>query len=221
MYDSVDNRVSHVDVRARHVDLGSEAYLAVSEFAGSHLLEKSEVFLNRSVPVRTLFARLLEGASVFSDLIRGELTDERFALLDKFDSGLVHSVEIIGCPELFIPLESQPVYVIFDGLDELYVLLGRIGIVISKIAPAAILERCAEIEAEGFSMSDVQISVRFRWESRYDLLVLAGCQVFIDDIVDEITRHILVFFSCCKCHSITPFRKNLINAIIVSQCTAY
>ncbi len=215
--DSVDDRVSHVDVRACHVDLRSQAYFTVCELTGSHLLEELKVLLYRSVPVRALLAGLLECASVFSDLIRSKLTYECFALLDKLDSRLVHRVEVVGSPELLIPLESEPVDVSLDRLDELDIFLGRIGIVISQVASSAVLQRCTEVQAEGLSVSDMQISVRFRRESRYDFLVLAGRKVFIDDVMDEVAGHVLIFFSCCKCHSLTPFRKFLIVAVSISH----
>ena len=215
MNNSVDYRVSHVDVRACHIDLGAEAYFSVSELAGSHLLEQFEILLDWSVSVWAFLARLLESASVFSDLIRSKFTYERFALLDKLNGSLVHCIKIVRCPEFLIPLESEPVNVSLNGLNEFNIFLGRICIIVSQIASAAVLECSTEIQAEGLSVSDMQISVRFRGKSCYDLLVLAGCQVIVNDVMDKISGHVFIFFCCCKCHSHTPFRKSLIVAVSI------
>ena len=211
--DSVDDRVSHVDVRARHVDLCSEADLSVSKLACSHLLKEREVLLNRSVPVRALLSRLCKRAPVFSYLIRSELAYESLALLDEFDCSVIHRVEIVGSPELLVPLESEPVDVSLDGLDEFDVLFCRVGVIVSEIAAAAVLERGAEIEAKRLGVTDVQVAVRLRRESCHYLFMLARGQIFIDDVMDEVACHVFVFFCCCKCHINTSgslFQKSFI-----------
>jgi hypothetical protein len=51
---------------------------------------------------------------------------------------------------------------------------------------ALVLDRQAEIQADGFGMSDVEVAVRLRRESRDDLGALAGFQISGDDVADEV-----------------------------------
>jgi hypothetical protein len=51
---------------------------------------------------------------------------------------------------------------------------------------ALVLDRQAEIQADGFGMSDVEVAVRLRGKPRDDLGALAGFQIPGDDIADEV-----------------------------------
>ena len=95
VHDSVDNRVSHVDVRACHVDLCPEAYLAVSKLARSHSFEKLEILLYRPVSVRAFLARLCKSASVFADLVRSEFANKGLSLLYELYCSVIHRIEVI------------------------------------------------------------------------------------------------------------------------------
>ena len=52
--DAVNDRVSEVDVRRRHVNLGTKYLFAVRVFAGPHFLKQREIFLHAAISVRTL-----------------------------------------------------------------------------------------------------------------------------------------------------------------------
>ena len=78
--DAVHDRVAHVHVRRRHIDLGAQHARPVGEFAVLHALEQIEIFLNRSVAVRAFFAGLGQRAAILADLVRAQIIDIGFAV---------------------------------------------------------------------------------------------------------------------------------------------
>jgi len=56
---------------------------------------------------------------------------------------------------MFAPVEAEPADVLLDRVDVLNVFFDRIGVVEAQVAAAAVLERHAEIEADGFGVADV------------------------------------------------------------------
>ena len=95
MGDTIDDRVSHIDVRRCHIYLGTEHLLTVSILACLHLFKQGQVFLNSSVSVRAFLARLLECSSVLPDFLRCEVAHICLALLNQLDSCLVHLIEVV------------------------------------------------------------------------------------------------------------------------------
>ena len=69
MCNSVNYRISHVDVRRSHVDFSTKNLLTISVFSVLHFGKKLKVFLNRTVPVRALLSRNLKCSSVLLNLI--------------------------------------------------------------------------------------------------------------------------------------------------------
>ena len=137
---TVNDRVSHIDVRGSHVDLRAEHFLSVFVFSCPHLLKELQVLLNGAVPVRTLLTRLFQGASVFPHLLRRKVADERLSLLDELHRALIHPVKIIGSKiQMVAPVRSQPFDILFDGIHKLHFLLGRIRIVKSHMERPAVL----------------------------------------------------------------------------------
>ena len=85
---------------------------------------------------------------------------------------------------------TEPGDVRFYGIDILFTLLRRIGVVKAKIAGSVELFCDAEIQADRLHMANVKIAVRLWRKSCFDLaIVLADFQVFSDDIPDEIAGH--------------------------------
>ena len=62
---SVNDGVSHVQIRRGHINFGSQASFPVRKFAVFHPLEQIEIFLDASVPVRAFFSRFGQRAAVF------------------------------------------------------------------------------------------------------------------------------------------------------------
>ena len=170
MRDTVNNRVSHIDIRRCHVNLRSEHLFAVRVFSFLHFLEKRKIFLYASVSVRTLFARLCKRTPVLLDFLRRKVADIGFALLYQFKRRFVHFVEIIGRPESLIPPETKPFHIFFNGVDVFNILFYRVRVVISEVAGAAVLRRRGKVQADGFRVSDMQVAVRLRRKTRAHLI---------------------------------------------------
>ena len=109
----VDDWIAHVYVRRSHIYFRSEHFLTVAVLSFSHFLEKLQVFLDRPFTIWAFPSRFLQSPSVFPYLIGVEIADICFAFFYQSNSTSIHFIEIIGSPEPFIPLESQPSYIFF------------------------------------------------------------------------------------------------------------
>ena len=128
--DAVNDRVTHVDIRGGHVNLRPQHLLAVLVLAVPHGLEQFQIFLHRPVAVRAFLSRLGKRPPVLADLLGGQVAHVGLALADQFQRALVHRVKIIRREiQMLLPVRAQPQDVLLDGVDELHLLLGRVGIV--------------------------------------------------------------------------------------------
>src|SRR6266581_3895195 len=104
--------------------------------------------------------------------------------------GLIESLEVIGSVEHpILPVETHPAHVVLDGLNVFEVLLGGIRVVEPEIRAAAEFFGNSKVEADGLSVTDVQIAVRLRGKTGdHSSAVLAGLQISCDDLADEVPR---------------------------------
>ena len=187
---AVDDGVSHVDVRRRHVDLGAQADFAVRVLAVSHVVEDLQGFFPGTVSVRAVGARLGQRASGRLDLVRGLGADISVAVADELFGAFVHLIEIVGSKQEVVPLEAKPLHVLFDIAYEFLIFGDGVRVVVTQIERTAILERCTGIQADGFAVSDVQVSVGFWRESGANFsVVLLILDILVDDIVNEVSGH--------------------------------
>ena len=177
MFDTVQQRIAEHHVRMGHVDLGAEHLLAVSIFAGLHLAEEPEVLLDAAVAVGAFDTGLVHGTAMQPDFFLGLVINIGQSPLDQLFGPLVKLVEIVGCIQFLIPLESQPLDVLLDGIYIFDIFLDRVGIVVTEVGLTAIFLRQTEIQANALGMSQMQVAVRLRRETRHDALDLAGRQV--------------------------------------------
>ena len=162
----VDHRIPHIDVGRGHIDLGPQHLLAVLVHAVLHILKQHKVLLHTAVTVGALLPRFRQCPTVFTDLLCGQVTDKCLALLDQLYRRLVHLVKIIGSKEqTILPVCSQPLDILLDGLHEFHLLLGGVRIVETHIKLAAVFLGQAVIQQYRLGMSDMQISVGFRRET--------------------------------------------------------
>lgn len=160
---------------------------AIGEFTFAHALEQLEVFLDRPLAVGARFARLADRATHLAYLGFGRTVDVGFALLDELDGEVVNASEVIGrVKHVFAPVEPKPPDVVLDGLDVLRVFGCRVGVVHAQVTLAAEPLRKAEVEADAFRMTDVQVPIRLGWKPRDDLLVASLSEVIGDDGFDEV-----------------------------------
>ena len=108
--------------------------------------------------------------------------------LDEPLGELVELFEIIRGVELpVLPIESQPADVLLDRLDVFDLLGFGVRVVEAEVAFPAVVGGQAEIEADRLGVADVEIAVRLGREAGLDpALVLAGFEVGVDDVADEI-----------------------------------
>ena len=72
---SIHYRVSHVQIRRRHVDFCAECSRTIGEFPFFHALEQVEILLNGAVSVGAVFARLSQCPAIFTDLVRSKIAN--------------------------------------------------------------------------------------------------------------------------------------------------
>ena len=89
LQDSVDHRVTQIQVWSGHVYLSAQCMLALPKITRPHTSEKAEVLFNGAIPVGAFFTRLDQAAPVVADFIRAQITDEILARLDQFNRILI------------------------------------------------------------------------------------------------------------------------------------
>ena len=190
LLDPVHDRVPHGDIGRGHVDLGPQDTGSFAELPGPHPFEQSQIFFHGPVPIGALPARLGQGAPVVADLVRTQIADIGLTQPDQLESVLVEPVIVVGSVvQAILPVEAQPAHIADDRLHILHALPARVRVVHPKIAGAPVLGGDPEIEADGFGVSDMGISVRFgRKAGGHPALMFVGSEVFFDDVPDKIGR---------------------------------
>ena len=184
---AVQRRVAHDQVGRSHVDLGTQYVFAVREFARLHAMEQIEAFLDGAVAVRAVLAGLGQRAAVFAHLLGSKVVDVSHALFNKIARNVEQPVKEVGRIVKMRPVKAQPLYVALNGLDVLGVLFGRVGIVKTQVALAAVLFRYAEIDAQRLGVADVQVAVGFGRKARvYFVRDAARGYILIYNIFDKI-----------------------------------
>ena len=144
----------------------------------------------------------------------GQLTDVGQTLFDQLHGALIHHLKIIrGVVEAVIPVEAQPVDILFDGIDVLRIFLGGVGVVHAQVAHSAEFISGAEVDAQRFAVADVKVAIGLRGEpgvDRHALELTAGRDVLLNKRVDKIKRllsleflshgHILLGTTFLKCN---------------------
>ena len=167
--DAVHDGVAQVEVGRGHVDLRAQRACAVRKLASAHAGKQIEVLLDRAVAVRAFVPRLGERAATFADLVGRQVVHVGFAILDEPHGPRVELLEVIGGEvQVRAPVEAKPAHVVHDGLDVLGFLFGRVGVIKTQVAAAAVLGGDAEVQADGLGVADVQIAVWLRWKARDD-----------------------------------------------------
>ena len=186
MLDTIEKRIAEHHVRARHINLRPEDFLAVSIFAGFHITENLEVLLHAPVSVRAFHARFVDGAASLADFFLSLVIDVCQSPLYQVFSPFVQLVEIVRSISFLIPLETKPLDIFFNRIHIFGVFLGRVGIVETQVCLAAIFLSQAEVYADTFRMSKMQISVRLRRETGQNAVHFPGLEIRFNDFFEEI-----------------------------------
>ena len=127
---TVDDRVSHIDVRGSHINLSPEHFASVLKLPVFHALKQVQVLLHTSVSVWAFLSRLCEGSAVFTDLLCSQITDKRFSFFDQLYRCLIHLFKIIGGKiQTVLPVCAQPFDIRLDGFHKLHLFFCGVGIV--------------------------------------------------------------------------------------------
>ena len=152
------------------------------------------------------------------NLLAGLLVDVSFAFAYQLYGKVPQLLEVVGCVAYFAPFEAKPAYVVLDGLYVFRIFLLGIRVIETQVAHAAILLRDAEVHANRFGVTDVQVTVGFGRETRLQTAVVKTCsQVAFHNLLNEVQTllargayFVLGFRHGVKC--------NFVAIIIRSKC---
>ena len=190
--DAVQHRIAQVHVAGSHVDLGAQHAGAVGQLPGAHVAEQRQVLLGGTGAVGAVLARLGQGATRGAHLVGRGVVHIGVAVGDQVLRPGIELFEIVRrVMQVHAPVEAEPVHITLDGVDELLLLLGRVGVVEAQVAAAAEFVGDAEIQADGFGVPDVQVAVRLRRKAGDDAGHAVLREVVVDDVADEVAPRFL------------------------------
>ena len=194
MSNTVDDRITHVHVRRCHIDLGTKNFFSIGIFAFFHFFKKLEIFFNRTVTVRALFSRICQSSTVLADLIGSQVTDISFSFFDQFDGCFIHLSKVIRSKEKSVlPVSTKPFDISFNRFYKFTFFFCRVCIIKTHIKLAVVFLGKSVIQKNGFGMSDMEVSIRLRWEAGVYGIINTLCKVFINDVFNKIFRNGFVF----------------------------
>ena len=149
MRHTVDHRITHVDIRGRHIDLGTQDLLAVLVFPVLHLFKEPQILLHRTVAVWAVLPGFLKSTTVFPDLVGRQVADECLPLPDQLDRTFIHHFKIIRRKiQVLLPVCAEPLHILLDRFHKLHILLGRIGVVEPQMKGSVIFLRQTRIQKD-------------------------------------------------------------------------
>ena len=88
---------------------------------------------------------------------------------------------------MLAPVEPQPAQVFLDGVDELLLLPGGVGVVEAQVTASPEIGRHPEVDGRGLGVAYVQVAVGLGREAGHHFAVVAAvAQVFGDRGADEV-----------------------------------
>ena len=184
--DAVQQRVPEHHVGVSHVNLGAQHLLSFGILPGLHFPEELQILLHGAVPPGAGGAGLVHGSAVHADLLLRLVVHIGQTPLDEVLGPLIQLVEIVGCIQLLLPLEAQPLDILLDGVHVLGVFLGGVGVVVAEVGFATVFLCQTEVEADALGVAQVQVTVGFRRETGHHGIYLTLGQVFFYDFFEKI-----------------------------------
>jgi len=167
---------------------------SIFELALAHATEQVEVLFHAACAMRAVLAGLGQRAAMRADLLGTEIINVGLALLDQRDGELVELLEVVGCVELFIPLEAEPGDIGLDRVDILLLFLAGVGVVEAQVAQPVELLGQAEVGADRLGVADVQVAVGLGREAQMDATVVLSRRLVRGDArLDEVRRSFRLF----------------------------
>ena len=187
-HDAVNRRVAQVHVRTCHVDLGTQRLGAIGKLAVAHVLEQLQVFLNRTVAVRTRLARLGQRAAVLAHFLLRQIVNICLAVLDQLYRAVKAGFKVVRAVVHTAArlLTGQPLDVLPDGVYILGILLDRVGVVIAQIEQAVVFFCNRPVDEDRLCRANVQITVRLRRKAGVDALGKTVRNVLINNFGQKV-----------------------------------
>src|SRR5574344_1378864 len=153
MFNPIQKRITEHHIGTCHVDFGPKYFGTILIFPRFHITEYLKIFFDSTIPVWTVRTRSIHCTSSFANLFLGLIVHIGQSLLDQFFSPFIELVEIIRSIFFFVPMETEPLNILLNGIYILSVLFGRIGVIETKIRLAAIFLGKSEIQANALGVS--------------------------------------------------------------------
>ena len=142
--DTVNGRVTQVDVGAGHINLGAHHHGAFGMFAFPHFAEKTQVFFNRTIAIGRILARFGERAAIGVHFFGSLLINVSKTGFYQMFCAIVRPSEIVtGKVKIVLftvlPIKTQPLNGFFNGINIFLVFFNRVRIVKAHMAIAAVI----------------------------------------------------------------------------------
>src|SRR5208283_2082437 len=188
MKNAIHHRIAHVQVPRGHINPGSQRSQAVGKLTRAHALKQRQIFFDGTVAIRAISARLIQGPAILADFLRAQVANVGLARLDELYRPRMELIEVVGGIEQPVfPVGAEPAHVGDDRIHVLLLFLFRVRVVKAQIGLAAELRRQTEVDADGFGVANVEISVGLRRKTRlHTPLVFVRLQVLENDVADKI-----------------------------------
>ena len=185
--DAVHQWIAQMHIGRRHINLRTQCFFTFLEFACTHTTEQVEVFFYAAITERRVLTgfgrRAFHGRNLFCRTI--VYISQTF--LNELLSKRIERVEIIARIKFIGPFKAQPLDVVANAVDILGVFRNGIGVIEAQVGFSAKLFCQTEVEANRCSVSDVQIAVRLRRESReHAATVFAVLYIFCNNLFEKI-----------------------------------
>ena len=137
--------------------------------------------------MRAVAPRLGKGTAVFAHLFGRQIVNIGPAVADQLFGPAVKLIEIVGRVfDIPVPANAEPGNIRLDRIDKFLIFFRRVGIVETQIAMPAEFRGYAEIEADRFRVSDMQIAIGLGWKTGDNGLNGTVGQVFTNPVADKI-----------------------------------
>ncbi len=200
LYDAVHDGVAEMHVVRRHVYFGAKDSCSFLKFSGIHSHEQVKVFLDWAVAVRAFGAGSGRGAFLSGNLFRCLVVNVGFSFLDHAHGEVKELGKVVRRIIFSVaPVKTEPVDVFTDRVYIFHIFLDGVGVVETEVAGSAEFLGNAEVHADGFGVTDVEIPVGFGWETGVEpSAVFAGLKVVPHNLFHKVqsARFAAILFGC-------------------------
>ena len=159
---TVYQRVAQQQIGVRHVYPGTQRFFAVLILACFHIFKQLQVLFYAAVAVRAIRSRRHCRSFCSRYFFRCAVIYVSQSFLYQGNCKCIQLIKIVTGIKFIIPGKSQPLYIILYAFYIFGFFCHWVGIVKPQITFTAIFFRQPEVEADGGSMSYMQVAIRLR-----------------------------------------------------------